>query len=50
VVNVTGVGPRVVQFKVPLAAVRRGYNAVEVRLTEGEDQRVIWPEIFVSPE
>jgi hypothetical protein len=28
---------------------RRAYNAVEVRLTDGEDQRVIWLEIFVSP-
>jgi hypothetical protein len=49
VLNVAGVAPRVVQFEVPLAAVRRGYNSVELRLTEGEDQRVIWLEMFVSP-
>jgi hypothetical protein len=50
VLDVAGVVPRVVQFKVPRAAVRRGYNAVEIRLSEGEDRRVTWPEIFVSPE
>jgi hypothetical protein len=43
VLSVAGIASRVVQFEGPLAAVRRGYNCVEVRLTEGEDLRSVKP-------
>ena len=49
VLNVAGVTPRVVQCQAPLKAMRRGDNAVEVTLTEGQDQRVIWLEIAIDP-
>ena len=49
VLNVAGVAPRVVQFDVPLKAVRRGYNSIEITLESGRDQQVVWLEIFVAP-
>ncbi len=49
VLNVAGIAPRVVQYDVPLAAVRRGDNAVELRLEDGQDQQVIWLEVYVEP-
>ncbi len=47
--DVAGVAPRVVQFAVPPAAVRRGHNTVEVGLEGGQDQKVIWVEILIAP-
>ena len=47
--SVAEVAPRVVQFSVPLAAIRRGYNAIELTLEEGPEQRLVWLEVAVSP-
>lgn len=49
VLNVAEVAPRVVQFEAPLDSVRRGYNQVEISLSGGKDQTLIWLEISVSP-
>ena len=40
---------RVVQFEVPLAAVKRGRNLFELSLDEGGDQKITWLEIYVVP-
>ena len=47
--TVAEVAPRVVQFDVPLEALRPGYNGVEISLPEGEVQKVIWFEIYMVP-
>jgi len=49
VYSVADVAPRVVQFDAPLRAVRRGYNAVEIFLKDGKEQKVIWMEIYIVP-
>ena len=47
--SVSQVAPRVVQFDVPLTAMRRGENRIELRVEEGKRQRVIWCEVLVAP-
>jgi hypothetical protein len=47
--TVAEVAPRVARFEAPLAAVRRGYNTVEISLKQGDEQRIIWLEIYVIP-
>ena len=37
------------QFEASLAAVARGYNAVEVTLAQGGAQSVIWLEALLEP-
>ena len=43
------VAPRVLQFDVPLDAVQRGYNVVEVAMAQGPEQRLTWLEVYVVP-
>ena len=40
---------RVMQFDIPLEAMQRGYNVVELILTEGKDQEIVWVEIYIDP-
>jgi len=49
VFHVSRVAERMVQFQAPPAAMRRGYNQVDLQLTGGGKQRVIWLEIYVAP-
>ncbi len=43
------VAPRLLQFEAPLAAVARGYNMIEVQLTQGGPQTLIWLEALLEP-
>ncbi len=47
--NVNQVAPRLAQFEVPLDAVVRGYNSVELAVEHGGPQTVIWLEILIAP-
>jgi len=47
--SVAQVAPRVVQFDVPLSAMKRGYNQIELSLQNGETQTVHWLEIYMVP-
>jgi len=47
--NVSEVAPRLAQFEVPLEAVVRGYNSVELAVEHGGRQTVIWLEILMDP-
>jgi hypothetical protein len=47
--NVNQVAPRLAQFEVPLEAVVRGYNSVELAVEQGGPQKVIWLEILIDP-
>lgn len=47
--NVCEVARRVMQFEVPLPAVARGYNAVELSALEGGPQTVVWLEVAIDP-
>ena len=40
---------RVLQFNVPLGAMKRGYNEVAVTLDKGEAQRIVWMELYIVP-
>jgi hypothetical protein len=40
---------RMVQFDIPLAAMNRGYNLIELFQKEGEPQQVVWVEIRMDP-
>jgi len=42
---------RVVQFEAPLAAVKRGYNEIEVNLVERgiSNQKIVWMEVTIAP-
>ena len=44
-----GDSARVTQFDVPLVALRKGYNQIEVRLKKGGKQRIVWMEIHIAP-
>ena len=46
--NVCEVAPRILQFEAPLAAVLRGYNAVELSIAQGPAQTVIWLEALLE--
>ena len=43
------VAPRMVQFDVPLDAMRRGYNTIDLSLAEGQAQKITWMEVFIAP-
>ncbi len=47
--SVAQVAPRVVQFDVPLSAMRRGYNRVELSLRNQTEQTASWLEIYMAP-
>lgn len=40
---------RVVQFAVPLEALRDGYNVAQLFLERGQKQKVIWVELRIAP-
>ncbi len=40
---------RMAQFDVPLSAMKRGYNLIEVFRQEGEPQQIVWAEIRIDP-
>ena len=48
--HVAFVAPRVCRFEVPVDAVRRGANSIEIGLAEGGGQKVVWLEVFLDPE
>ena len=43
---------RVAQFEAPLAALKRGYNEIEVSLTERgiSNQKIVWTEVYIIPQ
>ena len=45
-----GVAPRLLQFKAAPKSLLRAYNDIELELTEGGHQRVIWLEIVIDPQ
>ena len=47
--NVCEVAPRVMQFEVPVTAVRRGYNTVELSAVQEGPQTIIWFEVCIEP-
>ena len=47
--NVCEVAPRVLQFDVPLNAITRGYNTIELSVLQGGPQTVVWLEVEVVP-
>ena len=49
VFHVAHLTQRMTQFEVPPSAMHRGYNQVDVRLTAGSNQKVIWLEISIIP-
>ncbi len=46
--EVAQVAPRVVQFAVPVSALKRGANTLELRLVEGNEQTVTWIEMVIA--
>ncbi len=48
--NVCEVAPRVMPFEAPLAAAVRGYNEIEIAVTQGGPQTVIWMDVAIEPE
>jgi hypothetical protein len=40
---------RMVRFTVPLSAVKRGYNLIELFQREGQPQQIVWVEIRMDP-
>ena len=40
---------RVLQFDVPVSAMQRGYNLVEVFLTQKTEQKIVWVEVYIVP-
>jgi hypothetical protein len=49
VFDVAHLARRMVQFGALPGAIRRGYNQVELRLTSGSGQQVVWMEIYIVP-
>ena len=47
--SVAQVAPRVAQFDVPLAAMKRGENRIDLHLKEGSQQKITWCEVYVVP-
>ena len=47
--HITGVAPRLMQFDVAPASLRRGYNDIELELPKGTPQQVIWLELLIDP-
>jgi len=47
--HVCEVAPRVLQFEVPIEAVIRGYNAIELSVLQGGPQTVVWLEAAIDP-
>jgi hypothetical protein len=47
--NVCEVAPRVMQFEVPLPAVARGYNTIELSVLQGGAQTVTWLDAAIEP-
>ncbi len=41
---------RVLQFDAPASALQRGYNLVEVFLTQETQQKIVWVEIYIVPD
>ena len=41
---------RVLQFAAPVSALQRGYNLVEVFLTQETEQRIVWVEVYIVPD
>jgi len=41
---------RVAQFEVPLSALQNGYNLVELFLKEEKEQKIVWVEVYFSPD
>jgi hypothetical protein len=41
---------RVLQFDAPLSALQRGYNLVEVFLTDKTEQSIVWLEVYLVPD
>ena len=41
---------RVLQFAAPASALQRGYNLVEVFLTQETEQRIVWVEVYIVPD
>jgi hypothetical protein len=41
---------RVLQFSAPVSALQRGYNLVEVWLTQGTEQTIVWVEVYIVPD
>ena len=41
---------RVLQFDAPVSALQRGYNLVEVFLTQETEQTIVWVEVYVVPD
>jgi len=40
---------RITRFDVPLAAMNRGYNRIEISLPRGNEQKLLWVEMFIAP-
>jgi hypothetical protein len=40
---------RMVRFNIPLAAMKRGYNLIELFQQDGEPQQIVWVEIRIDP-
>jgi hypothetical protein len=49
VFHVACVAQRMLQFRAPVEAMRRGRNQVELGLASGEEQKLIWLEIYIKP-
>jgi len=49
VFHVADVARRMLQFEVPLGAVQRGQNTVQVSLRKGSRQKIIWLEVYIVP-
>jgi len=47
--HVAGVAPRVLQFEVPLDALRRDMNDVSLSVKQGKEQKIVWLEIYLVP-
>jgi hypothetical protein len=41
---------RVLQFSAPVSALQRGYNLVEVLLTQDTEQTIVWVEVYIVPD
>jgi len=49
VFHVADVADRMLQFKAPWDALRRGRNDIQVSLVRGRPQRIIWCELYIAP-
>ena len=41
---------RVLQFAAPVSALQRGYNLVEVLLTQETKRTIVWVEVYIVPD